>query len=112
MTNREALKALCTAIASTFYPDEAVVELVLMQEGIVSDAEAQPKNASILRCAVSLVMGYVESSSTQGGISVSVRDTAAIKASVRHWCDEFGVEPAEVGWSDSGIILTDGSDLY
>ena len=60
MKNNVALRSLCNAIANTFYPDNATIDLALFNEGIDSQAEATPKDPQIFRVAVSLVMGYVE----------------------------------------------------
>ena len=69
MKNIEALKTTCNAIANTFYPDEATLELTLFNEGVNAQATAQPKDKTILRLAIRLVIGYVESSRNEGEYS-------------------------------------------
>jgi len=48
MTNIEALRTLCNAIANTFYPDDATLKFALFNEGINADADATPKDVSNL----------------------------------------------------------------
>ena len=106
----EALRGLCNAMASSFYPDEAAMEVVLYNEGINPTDEAKPKDKAILKAAITLVMGYVESSRLENGVSVSVREEA-IKGSIRHWCSIYGVdaEDATMGYDR---VMSDGSNLW
>lgn len=110
MTNLEALKSLCNALANTFYPAEATLELTLFNEGIDVDSEATQKDKDILRCAVRLVLGYVEGSRSEGGISTSVR-AEAVKASIRSWCVAYGLEADEV-LSEELRVIDDGTYLW
>lgn len=102
MKNIEALKTTCNALANTFYPDEATLELTLFNEGVNAQATAQPKDKTILRLAIRLVIGYVESSRNEGGISTAVRDNAIAK-SIRSWCDEYGLDADDILSSESSI---------
>ena len=95
MKNIEALKTTCNAIANTFYPDESTLRLTLFNEGLDAETEATPKDATILRLAVRLVMGYVESSRNENGISTSVRSDAILK-SIKSWCDEYGLDADDI----------------
>ena len=72
MKNAVALRNLCNAIANTFYPDKATIDLALFNEGIEAESDATPKDEKLFRIAVSLVMGYVESSRSENGVSTSV----------------------------------------
>lgn len=106
----EALRGLCNAMASSFYPDEAAMEVVLYNEGINPTDEAKPKDKAILMAAITLVMGYVESSRSDNGVSVSVREEA-IKGSIRHWCSIYGVD-AEDAMMGYDRVMSDGSNLW
>lgn len=110
MNSQRALKSLCNAIASTFYPDDATTELALFNEGIDPNADATPKDAKIFRVAVRLVRGYVESSRTENGVSTSVRNDA-IKESIKYWCGIYGVDANEV-IGDTMATIEDGTHLW
>lgn len=110
MTNLIALRSLCNAICNTFYPDDAALELALFNESIQSDGEATPKDESIFRVAVSLVMGYVESSRSENGVSTSVREDA-IKESIKYWCNIYGLDADEV-LTDELRVIEDGTHLW
>ena len=110
MKNAAALRNLCNAIANTFYPDNATIELALFNEGIESQAEATPKDPKIFRIAVSLVMGYVEGSRSENGVSTTVLQDA-VKESIRYWCNIYGLDADEV-LSDYLRVMEDGSKLW
>lgn len=110
MDNQTALKSLCNAIASSFYPDDSTIKLALFNEGIDAAQDAQPKDVAILKIAVSLVVGYIESSRNENGISISVRE-GAVKDSISYWCAVYGVNAEDV-LSDSLRIIEDGSNLW
>lgn len=110
MNNLKALSSLCNAIANTFYPDNSTIELVLINEGIDPQAEATPKDETLFRVAICLVMGYVESSRSENGISTSVREDA-IKESIKYWCNIYGLD-AENFIPESLRIIEDGSKLW
>ena len=110
MTNLEAVRRLCTAICSSFYADVQTVELVLFNEGIDADADATAKDAATLKAAVKLVRGYVETSRTEGGISVSI-DRDALNDSILFWCNEYGVDSEEV-MEDTVRVIYDGSSRW
>ncbi len=109
MNNLQATSSLCNAIANTFYPDKHTIEMALFNEGIDAEIEATPKDEAILRVAVSLVIGYVESSRSEGGVSTSV-NADAIENSIRYWCNVYGVDVEEV--SNSVRVLRDGTNLW
>lgn len=110
MTNLSAVKSLCNAIANTFYPDNATIELALFNEGIDAQGEATPKDPDTFRVAVALVMGYVESSRTENGVSTSVM-ADAVKESIRYWCNIYGLDADEV-LSDYVRVIKNGSNLW
>jgi hypothetical protein len=111
MTNLQATKALCNAIASSFFPDDSAVEIMLVNKGIEADAEYIAGNADVLRVSISLVMGYVEGSRSEGGVSVSVRSEEAIKNSIRYYCGVYGLDFDE---EMAGYVRTikDGTNLW
>lgn len=110
MTNLRALSSLCNAIANTFYPDKCTMEMVLFNEGIEADADAQPKDANIFRCAVRLIYGYIESSRSENGLTTAVREDA-IKESLLYWCNYYGLD-AEEELSDYVRVIENGSNLW
>lgn len=95
MNNLSATSKLCTAICSSFYPDERAIEIALFNAGIIGTDEAQPKDKNVFMVAVTLVRGYVESSRSEGGISVSV-DRDAVNDSILFWAREYGVVEDDV----------------
>ena len=110
MKNIEAVSNLCTAIANTFYPDSAVLKLTLFNEGIDADADAQPKDVEIFRCAVRLVMGYVEASRSEGPVSTSVMQDA-VEKSLLYWCNYYGLD-ADEELSEYKRTISDASNLW
>lgn len=94
MKNLEALSHLCNAIVNTFHPDSATLKFALFNEGIDPQAEATPKDATIFRVAIRIVMGYVESSRSENGVSTSVREDA-VKESLAFWCKQYGLDADE-----------------
>ena len=110
MKNVIALRSLCNAMANTFYPDIDTLNLALFNEGIEAEADAIPKDETLFRVAVSLVMGYVESSRSENGVSISVM-ADAIKESIRYWCNLYGLDADEI-LSDYLRVTEDGSNLW
>jgi len=110
MTNLIAVRSLCNAICNTFYPDDATIKLVLFNESIDADADAVAKDEQIFRVAVSLIMGYVESSRTENGVSTSVREDA-IEDAIKYWCNIYGLAVEDV-LSDSVRVIEDGTHLW
>lgn len=111
MTNLDATKALCNAIANTFYPDDSTLRLALFNEGIDAEGEATAKDPQIFRVALRLVMGYIEGSRSEGGISTSVRSEEAIKQSIAVWCNSYGLN-AEDELTDYLRVIESGSSLW
>lgn len=110
MTNSEALKRLCNAIANTFYPDDSTISLVLFNEGIEAEAEASPKDEAIFRLAVSLVFGYVEGSRSENGITTSVL-REAVKESIKYWCNLYGFDADDI-LADYVKVIRNGSNMW
>lgn len=109
MDNLSALKGLCNAICNTFYPDVATAELMLFNEGINATKEASPKDATLLKVAITLVRGYVESSRTENGVSTSV-DSAKVDKNIKFWCNEYGLDAEDYMLSVKSI--EDGSNRW
>lgn len=110
MDNITALKSLCTAICSAFYADQNVLELALFNNGYQADADATTKDKALLKMAVRLVLGFVESSRSEGGISVGI-DRAAIDDAIKAWCDEYDVEAEDV-LGDKMSSIENASDFW
>lgn len=111
MNNLTAVRSLCNAIASTFYPDDHTIVFALYNEQMAADAEAVPKDARIFRVALSLIMGYIERSRSEGGVSVSVADEKAIRNSINFWCGRYGLD-AEDELTDYIRTIENGSNLW
>lgn len=110
MNNLRALSTLCNAIANTFYPDKATLEMTLFNEGIDAEADATPKDPNIFRCAVRLIHGYIESSRSENGVTTAVREDA-VKESLLYWCNYYGLD-AEDELSDYVRVIENGSNLW
>lgn len=111
MDNLNALMSLCNAMCNTFYPDRRTVEFVLLNDGINPNAEMEPKDVNIFRVALRLVMGYIEGSRTENGVSTSVMSEDAIKNSILYWCNCYGLD-ADEELSEYTRVLEDGSNLW
>lgn len=111
MDNLTATKNICNALCNTFYPDSGALKIALFNEGIDPQAQATPKDPEVFKAAVRLVMGYVEGSRSEGGISTSVRSEESVKASIRIWCRSYGLDYDEV-MADSLTAIDDISDLW
>lgn len=108
MDNLTATSTLCTALCSSFYPDTRAVTIALFNAEIDATATAEPKDKKIFKVAVALVRGYVESSRSEGGVSVSVsRD--AVEDAIKHWAKEYDVPLDEVS---NPKTVEDGSYMW
>ena len=110
MTNLEALSNLCTSIVNTFYPDSAILRFTLYDEGVDANADALPKDVTIFRCAVRLVMGYVEASRSEGSVSTSVQQDA-VEKSLNYWCNIYGLD-ADEELCDYKRTISDATNLW
>ena len=109
MTNLEALKAQCKLICNTCYVDTDVAELSLLNGGIGPLDEFKPGDKSIIVAALDLVKGWVETSRSENGISVST-DSRKLEKSIVYWCGKAGVDASE--YVDSLSVIEDGSNLW
>ena len=108
MTNLEALKGTCNAICNTFYPDTSSMKTVLFHNGIDEGANATPRDPKLLRVAIGLVLGFVESSRSESGVSTSTNEKA-VKKSIVYWCEVCGLDASEFVSVDT---IENGSNLW
>jgi hypothetical protein len=94
MTNLEILRSRCTAIASSFYPDRNVMEVELFDAGINPTGEATPKDVEVIKVAIRLVAGFVETSRSEGSESVST-EWEAVNANIKRVCGEYGLDASD-----------------
>ena len=109
MTNLEALKAQCKLICNTAYVDTDVAELSLLNEGIGSQDEFVPGDKKIIVAALNLVKGWVETSRSENGISVST-DSHKLEKNIIYWCNKAGVDASD--YVESLSVIEDGSNLW
>ena len=109
-TNLEALRAKCKLICDTCYADDDVLIDVLEDAGISPSANAVPNNVEIVKAAIVVVKGWVESARSEGGINVSINREAAEK-NILFWCQRFGLDASEY-LSGSMTVIQDGSLTY
>lgn len=107
----EAVRSKCKLICNTCYVDADVVNDVLLEHGLDPDTNVQETdNAAIVECAILVVLGWVETSRSEGGVSVSV-DPDKIKNSIEFWCNRYGLDASEY-LSDEKSVIEDGSKLW
>ena len=94
MTNLEALKGMCNVICNTFYPDDSSLKTILFNDGVNSCDSAVPKNPKIAKLAIEMVLGFVESSRSENGVSTSNFEKS-ITRNIKHWCEVYGFNPSE-----------------
>lgn len=109
MTNIEALKRTCNAICNTFFPDSATLELMLYNKEVASSAIAQPMSSEIVKIAIEMVMGFVETSRTENGISMDT-DISAVRKNIIHWCSKCGLDASL--YVVEGVTVENGSNLW
>ena len=78
MNNLEALKAQCKLICNTCYIDDDVARLVLQNAGLDAEGAPSANDPDIVSAAILVVKGWIETSRSENGISVSV-DISGIK---------------------------------
>lgn len=109
-TNLEALRAKCKLICDTCYADDDVLIDVLADAGIEPAANAVPNDVEIVKAAITIVKGWVESARSEGGINVSI-NREAVDKNILFWCQRFGLDASEY-LSDSMTVIQDGSEMY
>ena len=108
MTNLDATKALCTKICAGFYPDQNVLEFSLIDKEIDPEGAYKPKDTAIVRTAISIVKGMVESSHSEAGIS-DAWNRDAIKENIISICKEYGLDADEFV---TVPVVEDGSNMW
>ena len=109
-TNLEALRAKCKLICDTCYADDDALIDVLEDAGITPGDNAVPNNVEIVKAAIVVVKGWVESNRSEGGINVSI-NREAVEKNILFWCQRFGLDASEY-LSDSMTVVQDGSNMY
>lgn len=109
-TNLEALRAKCKLICDTCYADDDVLIDVLWDNGIDPSDKAVPMDVEIVKAAIIVVKGWVESARSEGGINVSI-NREAVEKNILFWCQRFGLDASEY-LSESMTVVQDGSDMY
>lgn len=114
MDNLSALRGLCNAICNTFYPDRATMELMLFNEGLNPTDAAKQKDGTLLKIAIVLTGGYVESSRTENGVSTSV-DMEKVDHNIKFWCNQYGLNAEDYvlsGLSETEKVIENGSNRW
>ena len=83
--------------------------LSLFNAGIDATAEATANNPDIISTAILIVNGWVETSRSESGISVSV-DIDNVKKSIMFWCNKAGLNASE--YVDDIVVFDNGSNLW
>lgn len=113
-TNLEALRAKCKLICNTCYVDGDVLADVLLGKGIDPWEDAGPADESagavLTDAAITIVLGWVETSRSEGGISTSI-DRDALEKNILFWCRRYGLDASEY-LSESMTVVQDGSETY
>lgn len=109
MTNLEALKAQCKLICNTCYVDDDVARLMLNNAQLNADEEASANDPNIVAAAILIVKGWVETSRSENGISVST-DVNKIRKNILYWCTKAGLDASE--YADDIVVIDNGSDLW
>lgn len=109
MNNLEALRAQCKLICNTCYVDSDVLKLAILNSGMDAEADAVAKDPELIKTAIIIVKGWVETSRSENGISTSI-DMEALKQSIMFWCGEAGLDASE--YLDNIVTLESGSDLW
>ena len=109
-TNLEALRAKCKLICDTCYADDDVLIDVLCDNGIDPSDSAAAMDVEIVKAAIIVVKGWVETSRSEGGISTGI-NREAVDRNILFWCQRFGLDASEY-LSDSMTVIQDGSQFY
>ena len=109
-TAKSDLRAVCKAICNTCYVDDDVAMAMLMSKDIDPDAATSGDfSADIVTLAIEIVKGWVETSRSEGGISVS-RDTKQLNQNILYWCNKYGLEADEL--VQGVVTIRNGSNRW
>lgn len=109
-SNKEACRAKCKLICNTAYVDMDVLQDVLIDNGIDPDETATAASADLMRCAILIVKGWVETSRSEGGISTAI-NYEAVRKNIQFWCGQYGLD-ADLLLADSLSSIESGSMLW
>lgn len=109
-TNLEALRAKCKLLCNTCYVDTDVLIDVLWENGINPEGQDTPSDVRLIKAAILVVKGWVETSRSEGGISTSI-NREALERNILFWCRRYGLDASEF-LSDSMTVIQDGSLTY
>lgn len=109
-TNLEALRAKCKLLCNTCYADDDALIDALCDNGIEPGNAAVPGDINLIKTAIFVVMGWVETSRSEGGISAAV-DREAVEKNILFWCQRYGLDASEF-LTDSMTVIQDGSNMY
>ncbi len=109
-SNKEVCRAKCKLICNTAYVDLDVLTDTLIDNGIDPEETAIANNADIMRCAILIVKGWVETSRSEGGISTSI-NYEAVRKNILFWCGQYGLDAEEL-LKDSLSTIESGSKLW
>ena len=107
--NLEALKAQCKLICNTCYVDDDVARLVLQNAGLDAESEPSANNPDIIRAAILVVRGWIETSRSENGISASA-NVEGVKRSIMFWCGKAGLDTSE--YVDDLVVIDNGSNMW
>lgn len=110
-TNTEVCRAKCKLLCNTAYVDSDVIKDVLIDRGIDPEEEAVPNNVELMRCAILIVLGWVETSRSEGGVSVSI-DLAALRNNIYYWCSQYGIDVEEFNLVDALSYIRNGFTIW
>lgn len=109
MNNLEALQAQCKLICNTCYVDDDVAQLALSSADIDADGTATANNQDIIRLAIVIVKGWVETSHSEGGVSSSI-DMQTLHSNIIYWCRQADLDASE--FLDDIVTFESGSELW
>ncbi|MCM1079703.1 MAG: hypothetical protein NC344_10170 [Bacteroidales bacterium] len=109
-TAKSDLRAVCKAICNTCYVDDDVAVALLVSNDMHPDAPTSGDfSAGIVRLAIEIVKGWVETSRSEGGISVA-RDTSQLNRNILYWSNRYGLEADEL--AQGVATVTNGSRMW
>lgn len=94
MNNLDALKAQCKLICNTCYVDDDVATMMLVNEGLEPEDDMIQNDTSLIRLAIIIVKGWVETSRSENGISVSC-NIEEVNKNISYWCKIAGLDASD-----------------
>ena len=92
MIVKSALRAICKAICNTCYVDDDVLRVMLLSNKDVDpESEIFDLTPDLVEIALTIVRGWVETSRSEGGVSVS-SSTEQLNDNITFWCNKYGLE--------------------